>query len=119
MRRGHGDGGIDARGDNVWRLRYRVSGKRHAKTFHGTKAEAQRELRRSLSACRSRTARCAGSNNTRISGQSGGCAIGAPGRRQKKVGNKKNARALCHAVTPPRSAQTWRQAATANPGERN
>ena len=49
-RRGHGDGGIDARGDNVWRLRYRVSGKRHAKTFHGTKAEAQRELRRLLSA---------------------------------------------------------------------
>jgi integrase len=50
MRRGHGDGGIDARGPGSWRLRYRVSGKRHAKTFHGTKTEAQRELRRQLSA---------------------------------------------------------------------
>jgi integrase len=44
-RRGYGDGGIDERGENVFRLRYRVGGKRYAKTFHGTSTEARRELR--------------------------------------------------------------------------
>jgi hypothetical protein len=44
-KRGHGDGGIDARGENSWRLRYRVNGKRFVKTVHGTKSEAQKALR--------------------------------------------------------------------------
>jgi len=44
-RRSHGDGGIDQRGENVFRLRYRVNGKRFTKTFHGTKSEARKELR--------------------------------------------------------------------------
>lgn len=48
MKRPHGDGGIDARGDNVHRLRYRVGGKRFTKTFHGTQTEARTELRRLL-----------------------------------------------------------------------
>jgi hypothetical protein len=47
-KRGFRDGGIDARGENSWRLRYRVDGTRYAKTFHGTKSEAQKELRRLL-----------------------------------------------------------------------
>lgn len=47
-RRDHGDGGIDQRGENRWRLRYRVNGRRYTKTFKGTKAEAKRELRRLL-----------------------------------------------------------------------
>ena len=45
-KRHHGDGGIDARGENVWRLRYRVNGKRFSKTFRGTLSEARKELRR-------------------------------------------------------------------------
>lgn len=44
-KRGYGDGGIDERGENVFRLRYRVNGKRHTKTFHGTLSEARKELR--------------------------------------------------------------------------
>jgi integrase len=48
MRRAHGDGGIDQRGANSWRLRYRVGNQRFAVTFRGTRVEAQRELRRLL-----------------------------------------------------------------------
>jgi integrase len=47
-KRGYGDGGIDARGDNTFRLRYRVSGQRFAKTFHGSLSDARKELRRLL-----------------------------------------------------------------------
>jgi integrase len=47
-RRGHGDGGIDQRGKNSWRLRYRVNGKRFTQSFRGSKTEAQGELRRLL-----------------------------------------------------------------------
>jgi integrase len=43
-KRGHGDGAIDARGEN-WRLRYRVDGRRFTKTVRGTKGEAQKALR--------------------------------------------------------------------------
>jgi integrase len=46
VKRSHGDGGIDARGENAWRLRYRVNGRRFSKTFHGTMLEARKELRR-------------------------------------------------------------------------
>src|SRR6516165_10556939 len=49
-KRSHGDGGIDQRGENSWRLRYRVRGQRHTTTFHGTLTEARKELRRSLKA---------------------------------------------------------------------
>jgi integrase len=47
-KRPHGDGGIDARGPNSWRLRYRINGKRYTKSFRGTKTEALKELRRLL-----------------------------------------------------------------------
>src|SRR5215468_1526519 len=45
-RRDHGDGGIDARGPDRWRLRWRVDGKRFTKSFHGSIGEARKELRR-------------------------------------------------------------------------
>ena len=45
-KRSHGDGGIDERGENVFRLRYRVAGKRHTATIHGTLTEARKELRK-------------------------------------------------------------------------
>ena len=44
-RRTHGDGGIDQRGENIFRLRYRINKKRYHKTFHGTLSEAKKELR--------------------------------------------------------------------------
>ena len=44
-KRGYRDGGIDARGENSWRLRYRVNGKRYTKTMRGKKFEAQQALR--------------------------------------------------------------------------
>ncbi|SRR5579885_352078 len=47
-KRSHGDGGIDERGKDRWRLRYRVNGQRYTKTFHGSLTEAKRELRRLL-----------------------------------------------------------------------
>jgi integrase len=45
-RRDHGDGAIDARGPDRWRLRWRVDGKRFTKSFHGSIGEARKELRR-------------------------------------------------------------------------
>jgi hypothetical protein len=47
-RRDHGDGGIDQRGEDRFRLRYWANGQRHTKTFRGTKADAKKELRRLL-----------------------------------------------------------------------
>jgi integrase len=48
-KRGHyGSGAIDASGQGSWRLRYRIEGKRFSKVVLGTKAEAQKELRRLL-----------------------------------------------------------------------
>ena len=46
--RRYGEGSIDPRGPDRWRLRYRIDGKRFSITVHGTKAVAQRELRRLL-----------------------------------------------------------------------
>ena len=45
-RRTYGNGGIDQRGENSFRLRYRIGKERYAQTFHGTLAEAKKELRR-------------------------------------------------------------------------
>ena len=39
-KRSHGEGGIDERGENSFRLRYHVDGKRHTETFRGTKKDA-------------------------------------------------------------------------------
>jgi integrase len=43
-----GNGTIDPRGENSWRLRYRIDGKRFTVTFRGTRGEARAELRRWL-----------------------------------------------------------------------
>jgi integrase len=45
-KRSHGDGGIDQRSENVFRLRYRHNGKRFSKAFRGSIVEARKELRR-------------------------------------------------------------------------
>jgi integrase len=50
IKRSHGDGGLDDRGPNKWRLRYRVNGKRVSIAFSGTKTEARGKLRSLLNA---------------------------------------------------------------------
>jgi integrase len=47
-KRGRGDGTIDQSGEGTWRVRYRLNGQRFQKTVTGTKADAQKELRRLL-----------------------------------------------------------------------
>jgi integrase len=86
-RRHHGDGGIDARGPDTWRLRYRIKGQRFAKTFHGSLADARKELRRLIRS---------GDTGEHVApdkitlGQwiEQWLAIGAPGRRQRQVGGR-------------------------------
>jgi integrase len=46
----YGNGSIDKAGDDTWRLRYRIGGKRFAKHVTGTKADAVKELRRLIHA---------------------------------------------------------------------
>jgi integrase len=48
-KRDHGDGGLDERGPDRWRLRWRIHGRRYTKSFCGSKRAAQAELRRLLS----------------------------------------------------------------------
>jgi integrase len=49
-KRAYGTGAVDARGENTWRLRYRVDGRPFSKTVRGTKTEAQKALRALLHA---------------------------------------------------------------------
>jgi integrase len=83
----YGDGSITQRGENSFRLRYRIGKQRFAKTFHGTHAEAKKELRALLR-----------------SGDTGEhveptrmtvgewiehwLSIGAPGRKKKRAGRR-------------------------------
>jgi integrase len=87
MKRSHGDGGIDSRGENAHRLRYRVAGRRFTKTFHGTLTEARKELRRLLRD--GETGDHVDPTKLTI-GQwiDQWIAAGAPGRRKKKVGQR-------------------------------
>jgi len=48
-KKGHyGAGSIDQSGENSWRIRYRINGKRYTATVKGSKAAATKELRRRL-----------------------------------------------------------------------
>jgi integrase len=101
-RRGHGDGAIDRRGENSWRLRYRVSGKRYSKAFHGSLSDARKELRALVRS---------GDTGTHVEPDKitvaewirRWIAAGAPGRSQKKAGRRSVERygqlMRCH-VTP-------------------
>ncbi|AMN42063.1 tyrosine-type recombinase/integrase [Rhodoplanes sp. Z2-YC6860] len=100
-RREHGDGGIDERGPDTFRLRYRLNGKRYSKTFHGNRAGAKTELRRLIRS---------GDTGEHIEpdqmtvGQwiAHWLSIGAPGRRKKKAGPRTHERYSellnCHVV---------------------
>jgi integrase len=86
-RRSHGDGGIDARGPNTWRLRYRANGKRHTTTFHGNYKEAKAkldDLRHSV-----RHGEHVAPDKITLAGWvDRWIAAGAPGRRREKVGRR-------------------------------
>jgi integrase len=86
-KRSHGDGGIDPRGENVYRLRYRVDGKRHGVTFHGTLTEARKELRKLIRS--GDTGEHVTPNKTTVAAWiDQWLKAGAPGRRKKKVSQR-------------------------------
>src|SRR5262245_12291694 len=86
-KRDYGDGGIDQRGENTYRLRYRVDGKRFAKTFHGTLKDARKELR-ALIRSGDTVQHVASDKITVWKWCENWLAAGAPGRKKKKVGQK-------------------------------
>jgi integrase len=86
-KRPFGDGGIDTRGENVHRLRYRVGGKRFSKTFHGTLTEARKELR-ALVRSGDTGEHVAPDKMTLTMWIDQWIKAGAPGRKKKKVGQR-------------------------------
>jgi len=84
-KRRYGEGSIEQRGEKSWRLRYRVNGAPYTAVVHGTKADAKERLRELLRA---------GDTGEHVDpskmtfGQwaKEWIAIGAPGRRRRKVG---------------------------------
>jgi integrase len=86
-RRDRGDGGIDERGPNNYRLRYRIKGQRFSVTFHGTLQEARKELRRLLRSGDTGE-HVAPDKITLAAWIERWLSIGAPGRQQKRVGRR-------------------------------
>ncbi|HYI30318.1 MAG TPA: hypothetical protein VD863_20960, partial [Bradyrhizobium sp.] len=86
-KREHGDGGIDQRGSDTFRLRYRVRGRRFSVTFRGTRAEAKTELRR-LVRTGDTGQHIAPDKMTLGEWIAHWLSIGAPGRRKKQVGRR-------------------------------
>jgi integrase len=86
-KRSYGDGGIDQRGENNFRLRYCIGKKRFQKTFHGTLAEAKKELRALL---RSGDAGEHVEPTRMTLGEwvEHWLSIGAPGRKKKRPGRR-------------------------------
>jgi integrase len=86
-KRSYGNGSIDQRGENAFRLRYRVGKQRYAVTFRGTRKEANAKLRELLSS---------GDDGTHVEptrmtlGEwaEHWLAIGCPGRKKKRVGRR-------------------------------
>jgi integrase len=86
-RRSHGEGSIDPRGPDTWRLRYRVDGRRHTVTFHGLLPDARKELRRLLRDGDT-DQHVAPDKVTFEQWAEQWIKVGAPGRRKKKVGHR-------------------------------
>jgi integrase len=103
MRRGRfGDGTLDERGPDVWRLRYRVSGgRRISQTFRGTKRDAQKELRRLLRSADTGS-HVAPDKVTVGQWVEQWLSMGAPGRRRQEVGRRSLVRYAqllrCHVI---------------------
>jgi integrase-like protein len=86
-RRAHGDGGIDPRGPDTWRLRYRINGRRFSTTFCGSLSDARKELRR-LIRSGDTGEHVAPDKITLAQWVEQWISAGAPGRRQRKVGRR-------------------------------
>jgi len=86
-RRNHNEGSITERGENSFRLRYRVGKQRFSVTFHGSRKEAQAKMRELLKS---------GDDGTHIEPTRMTLAewcehwlsIGAPGKKKKSVGRR-------------------------------
>jgi len=86
-KRPHGNGSIDKRGKNSFRLRYRIDGEPFTQTFRGTLDEAKKELRRLLRSGDTGE-HVVPSKDTLAEWAKHWIEIGAPGRRRKKVGQR-------------------------------
>jgi integrase len=86
-KRSHGDGGIDQRGEGIYRLRYRVGAKRYTVTFHGTLKEARKRLRDLLGGA-DKGEHVAPDKITVGKWIGQWIETGAPGRKKKKVGQR-------------------------------
>lgn len=86
-RRSHGEGTIEQRGENSFRLRYRVNGRRFTKTFRGTISEARKELR-ALVRSGDTGDHVDPSKMTVAQWIDQWIEAGAPGRKKKKVGQR-------------------------------
>lgn len=87
MKRSYDDGGIEQRGENVFRLRYRVNGKKFSKTVRGKLTDARKELRKLV---RSGDAGEHVAPDKITVGQwiDTWIEAGAPGRKKKRVGQR-------------------------------
>lgn len=86
-RRAFGEGGIDQRGENTFRLRWRANGKRFTKVFHGTEAAARKEMRALITAVD--TGEHVDPSRITVSQWiDQWIAAGAPGRKKVKVGQR-------------------------------
>src|SRR6266478_3051486 len=81
-----GDGQIEERGPNTYRLRYTLQGKRHAETFHGSADEARKQLKKLTSI--EAAEHVAPAKLTVASWIAAWIESGAPGRKRKRVGQK-------------------------------
>jgi|SRR5579863_1508134 len=86
-RRGHGEGTILQRGENTFRLRYRVNSKRFTKTVRGTMGDARKELRKLLGSGDAGE-HVDPSKKTVGEWIEEWIAAGAPGRKKKRVGQR-------------------------------
>jgi integrase len=99
-KRNRGDGGIDQRSPDVWRLRYRVAGRLFTRTVKGTRREAQAELRRLLRTADT-GAHVAPDKVTLAEWVTTWVGMGCPGRKRQEVGRRSLVRyrqLLTHAV---------------------
>src|SRR5215831_12377044 len=86
-KRSYGEGGIDQRSENIFRLRYRIGKKRFTKAFRGNLAEAKKELRALLRS--GDTGEDVGPNkDTLAAWTKQWIAAGAPGRKRVAVGQR-------------------------------
>src|SRR5262249_49871573 len=86
-RRDRGDGGIDKRGPDSWRLRYRIKGQRFSVTFKGTLQDARKKVR-ALLRSGDTGEHVAPDKVTLAAWIEQWLAAGAPGRQRKGVGRR-------------------------------